>query len=405
MRTVFLQKSQRYHIWAPHALTGPQLTRSENLLLEINGHRIVSVRHLGKEALPAAVRESENCFCLEPGLTLMPCLLDAHVHLALDGRDFAASMALWDCEPQLMARIKGDLAACLKSGIGVLRDGGDLREINLQVKGLLLDKAVRGPALLASGQALRRAGGYGSFLGRGYACLNEMTVMLESLVRAGADQLKVLLSGVVSFQQYGKVGARQISSAELRYIVDYARRHGLRVMAHASSAEAVNMAVEAEVSSIEHGYFVSDKALAAMARKKIGWIPTIIPVAVQARAPQKERRCAQEIAVITRTYQEHIKKVRLAGELGVPLGVGTDAGAAGVRHGINLVEEMLLYSQAGLSNRAILRAATGVNAKILGLDSRFGSIEVNKQPALIGVAGNPLKNLSTLRKVQWVFLV
>lgn len=98
-----------------------------------------------------------------------------------------------------------------------------------------------------------------------------------------------------------------------------------------------------------------------------------------------------------------MEKLAYAAELGIPLGLGTDSGASGVRHRINLVEEMLLYAAADLSPRAVLRAATSVNAKILALDKTFGTLDLHKEPHLITVRGNPLTDLNILKQIVLLF--
>jgi imidazolonepropionase-like amidohydrolase len=141
-----------------------------------------------------------------------------------------------------------------------------------------------------------------------------------------------------------------------------------------------------------------------MAEKEIAWVPTIIPVAVQTRLPYSKERSAHEIDLITRTYEEQIEKLSFAAELGVALGVGTDAGASGVRHGVSLVEEMLLFAKSALDNRSVLQAATAGNAAILGLGKENGSIEKGRKASLIAVQGNPLDDLGALHEIAAHFI-
>lgn len=396
MITIPVKPSTTYYIWTPLALTGPDLLPEKNALIEIKDTRIISKRRVSGDQLPASVTKHPGYICFKDTVTLMPCLIDAHVHLALDGKKFEHPARLSTDKELPRHRIMQTLQAISESGIGAVRDGGDCQGINLSIKQNIKNSSYCGPQIVATGQALRRKGSYGSFLGKGYTAALELPGLIQSLKAAGADQVKVIASGIASFFKHGLVRGPVLSTDELKVITRYARKWKLKVMAHASSAEAVAGVVEAGVHSVEHGYFVNNRTLQEMGDRQVAWIPTIIPVAVQAREPLCAGRATAEIAVIERLYEEQLEKLSIATEAGVPLGIGTDAGASGVEHASNLVEEMLLYSKASLDNRSILRAATTVNAKILGIEKDMGRIDKDYKAALIAVKGNPLEDLSLL---------
>jgi len=399
MITIPVDPLKTYYIWTPLALTGADLLPEKNVLIEIKDTRIMSIRWMSQDQLPLSVTKNPGFICFKDNVTLMPCLIDAHVHLALDGKKIEHPAGLSAQKELPRQRIMQTLQDTGDSGIGAVRDGGDLKGINLSIKRNITNRNYCGPQIVATGQALRRKGSYGSFLGNGYTTASEIPGLIQSLKAAGADQVKVIASGIASFFEYGLVKGPVLSSDELRVVTGLARNLKLKVMAHASSAEAVAGVVEAGVDSVEHGYFVNNHTLQNMADKQVAWIPTIIPVAAQAREPLCIERTAGEIEVIKRLYEEQLEKLSIAAKAGVPLGIGTDAGAGGVEHASNLVEEMLLYSKAPLENRSILRAATTVNAKILGLEKDMGRIEKDYKAALIAVKGNPLEDLSRLKDI------
>jgi imidazolonepropionase-like amidohydrolase len=200
-------------------------------------------------------------------------------------------------------------------------------------------------------------------------------------------------------------------------------------MAHASSDEAVAMAVRAGVASIEHGYFLSRDTLKLMAEKGVAWVPTVIPVAAQlaARSPdpgiscidQQDNRGVAQTGfinqpafnqhshhknnyVIAKTVDRQLAMINEAHALGVTLGVGTDAGAAGVRHGYSYWQELALYRQAGLTPGEIIRCATINSARILGLD--WGHLAPRRPAAMIAVSGDPLADIDCLKDIRYVFL-
>lgn len=334
--------------------------------------------------------------------TVMPGLVDCHVHLALDGHDFHSAMTQWRQWDLLMERIRQDLAATLKKGIVAVRDGGDREWIALRARDEI-NRETAWPRIRAAGTALRNPGRYGSFLGPG---LNgkEIREAVDDIARRGADHIKVLVSGVVSFKEYRRVGDMHFTPGQLRELVSAARRLGLKVMAHASSDDAVRLALEAGVDSLEHGYFLSRSSLEVMAGKGIPWVPTLAPVALQAREPAKNRYSDRELNVIKETYKRQQRMVKEASDMGVRLGVGTDAGASGVFHGKGYLEELLLLEEAGLAGEQILRAATNAGAAILGLEKEMGMIRPGLPPHIIAVRGNPLEDLKALENVALMIL-
>lgn len=346
---------------------------------------------------PAA--ETEHSISL-PGITLMPGMVDCHVHLALDGVDFNEALARWN-EPHLLEEhLKESAANYLACGVLAVRDGGDKPAVVLQAK-KSLNKT--GLDIVGVGSALRREGYYGSFLGPGIQNASEGLTHIKELRRLGIDQLKIIVSGIVSFQTYGKVGPVQFSLSELSTLVAEAHSLGLKVMAHASSDEAVYLSALAEVDSIEHGYFVSDKSLELMSQKDIAWVPTVVPVAIWTEEPWRNTRSQEELAVLEKTYMTHLTKIRKAEEMGIRLGIGTDAGALGVTHGHAYYRELRYFRQAGLSPLSCLKAATIHGAGIIGAEKPVG-IALGARPRLIGVRGNPLEDLNVLKKPVCIIL-
>lgn len=335
--------------------------------------------------------------------TLLPGLVDCHVHLALDGKDFQGSLDLWKQKDLLEQRIAGDLARTLSRGIMAVRDGGDREGIGLSVRNSVAMGTMPGPRIKAAGTALGKKGKYGSFLCPGLVGEKPGEAAKE-LASRGVDHVKVLVSGVVSFRNYRQVGSLQFSMGELEEIVTAAHGCGIRVMAHASSDEAVLMAVRAGVDSLEHGYFLSEQSLELLAKTGIPWIPTLAPVAGQAGERAGDQRSPGENEVIKKTYHRQQRMVKKAAGLGVRIGVGSDAGASGVLHGEGYMEEILLLEEAGLTRAEILRAATSTGAFILGLEKEMGTVRPGLKPLLIAVRGNPLENLNALKNVELMII-
>ncbi len=335
-------------------------------------------------------------------LTILPGLIDCHIHLALNGSGCSGTAGHRD--DNLLETVTARLDGMLAAGIMAARDGGDRRLAGIKSVRRLNRTPANPPEIIATGRALRKKNSYGAFLGRGLSP-EEVPSTVRELAGEGADQIKVLVSGIVSFREYGLVGNIQFNRSELEALVKESRRLGLKVMAHASSDEAVTLAVQAGVDSVEHGYFISKRSLAAMAEKDIAWVPTVIPVAVQTRFPLHKNYTVNELDLIIRIYRQHLLMIARGARMGVTIGAGTDAGATGVEHGNSYVEELKLLAEAGLPNAVIISTATLNGAKILGLAEKLGTVEPGKKAWLIGVRGNPLKNIGCLKNPAVVFYV
>ena len=335
---------------------------------------------------------------------LVPSFVDCHIHLALDGVEGFRSLSA-PCSPrQLLTRLRALAAA----GVLAVRDGGDrfssafsAQKLSSVIKhgtGLL-------PKIMATGFALFRRGHYGAMLGG--EGLDGMTNLENEITRrkeAGAQQLKVILSGLVSLTEPGKVGPLQFSLSELQEIVNLATAYELPVMVHASSDAAVRLAVKAGVHSVEHGYFVAEETLRKMASTGVAWVPTLAPLAALAGRPvptgrenhaaitekagMKQAATAEASSNSLNTPETmlkpivagHLRMIARAHELGVTVGVGTDGGAPGVTWSGGYWMELALLARAGFAPQELLSLAAVNGAKLLGLEEERGHIAVGKPP-------------------------
>ncbi|MCG8401143.1 MAG: amidohydrolase family protein [Firmicutes bacterium] len=334
-------------------------------------------------------------------LTALPPLVDCHVHLALDGNVLNAARRNRAHPGEMDRQVSGVMKDILEHGILAVRDGGDRDGIALRYRDKVASGEMEGPVIRSPESALRKTGTYGAFLGPGMA-MDKLDETLDRMVAKKVDLVKVIVSGVVSFKEYGRVGPTQYTAGELAAIVEGARARGLPVMAHASGDAAVRLAVEAGVHTVEHGYFTSRESLALMAERNIPWIPTVIPVAARLNKPPEhggpDRR---ERLVVEKTVDRQLATISEAASMGVTLGIGTDAGAPGVRHGHGYLEELFLYSRAGLSPAGIISCATINSAGILGLD--WGCLEAGRPAVLLLVDGDPRQDIAALAKVKHLF--
>jgi len=392
-----LQQKTEYTILAGSLVDGTGRAPQSNVAIRVKNGKI-------SEVLPCPdTRPATQVLIDCSHLTILPGLVDCHVHLALNEASRSEIAGCQDDDISFKAVI-GRLNDIMTAGIMAVRDGGDRNLTGIKAVRRLNQASTPFPLVVTTGRALRKKSRYGLFLGHGLLP-EEIPATIQQLAREGVNQIKALVSGIVSFREYGQVGNTQFSLSELELLVQEAHDHGLKVMAHASSNKAVVLAVQAGVDSIEHGYFISERSLSAMAEKNIAWVPTVIPVAVQTRFPLNKNYSETELDIISRTYRQHLLMIARGARMGVTIGAGTDAGATGVKHGASYVEELKLFAEAGLPNTAIIRAATLNGASILGLAEQLGTVEPGRKAWLTGVQGNPLENIEHLKKPAVIFYV
>jgi len=385
LQLIELSCSDRLIVEAGALFTGYSFIAGNHIRVHIADGKIEQIEEDNDQLIPPIGHKNYRVIGGDH-LTIIPCFIDCHVHLALDGVN--SSLEKQRMNPQLLKDgLQDRLFSYLIHGIAAVRDGGDREGIGVACRDMVERMELKGPLVMASGKALRKNGGYGSFLGPGLAP-GEFAQIIKRYALEGINQVKVLVSGIVSFKEYGRVGSVQFDLKELSQIVQIAGDYGLKVMAHASSDEAVRLCIEAGVHSVEHGYFVSEESLMAMAEKGVALVPTVVPVAVQNQL-RPDGRYTKDQLVIEQTYRRQLRMIRRAQQLGVIIGVGTDAGAAGVQHGAGYWQELQLFREAGLTTEEILTAATRNAAYIAGLEDTMGLIAPGR-PAYLLVVDNDL---------------
>lgn len=312
---------------------------------------------------PGTVSNDIDVFDLER-CYLLPGLVDAHVHFALNARNLREAIDSWEDEASTRMRLSDILQQFLACGVTGVRDGGDVAGIGLAARRMVEDEAYLGPHVEACGYAVYKKGRYGEFLGPGASSLEEVFQQIDEI--AGYTRhLKICQSGIVSFKTYGHVGEPQFSLEELTKIVSYAHNKGLLVMAHASGAEAVEIAVKAKVDTVEHGYYISEDAIRLMAEQGTIWVPTLSPLANLLNNPEFLYPGA-DLSVLRGVVENQKSKIAIAYGEAVKVAVGTDAGAVGVPHGVSVYDEIEHMVSAGLPRQAVFEMACLNGRKVLG---------------------------------------
>lgn len=230
---------------------------------------------------------------------------------------------------------------------------------------------------------------------------DEMRRIVRTLVRMGADVIKVATSGGV-LSPRDKPTHAHFGPTELDVLVEEATAAGAAVMAHAQAAPGIKNAIRAGIRSIEHGIYLDDEAISLMLERGTWLVPTLVAprgvldaAAAGASIPEASVRKAREVVEI------HHESFRRAAAAGVRIAMGTDSGVT--PHGQNL-RELALMTDGGLTQKQALVATTSSAAELMGLDDELGTLEAGKRADLVVVDGDPL-DLATLgERIEAVYM-
>ncbi|MDO9535673.1 MAG: amidohydrolase family protein [Bacillota bacterium] len=326
---------------------------------------------------------------------LVPAFVDCHVHLALDGISGFKGLH----GPVDDGAIAERLRQAADGGITALRDGGDRYETSFKAR--LISEINDYPRVICTGRAIFRKGLYGTNLGgEGIESMDDVEKRLLQLKEKGAEQIKVVLSGLISFSNPGKVGPLHFSVDEMKTITVRAKEYGLPVMVHVNSDQAVRIAVEAGVSTVEHGFFLSAETLQLMADNNVGWIPTAAPAA----AAISQTKSRKEAVSIKKILEQHLNMIKLGHEMGVIIGIGTDTGSPGVDWNNGYRQEMKLFARAGLSSLDILMMASINGAGFLGLKKERGLISIGQKAHWLCLEQDILSNMENFNGPAGIIL-
>lgn len=270
---------------------------------------------------------------------------ECHGHSLMDGADFRAARERHSHgvdEPVVRAQ----LAALRAAGVTYFRDGGDAHGVSLFARSIAADYGID---YVSPAFAIHRKGRYGSIVGRAYETREEYQRLLLEAKAQHCDFIKIMLSGIITFQNYAELSCAPLDKEEIGWLIGDAHELGFAVMAHVNGAETIRAAVEAGLDSVDHGFFLDDYCLDAMAERGTFWVPTI------AAAAAFRGRAGFNDAVACKTTGIQQRMAARALERGVLLCPGSDSGAVGVPHGEGILAEYALLggSDAVLNHNAL----------------------------------------------------
>ena len=346
------------------------------------------------------------------GRALLPGLIDAHVHVcAVEANTAEQHRRL---PPSLIvARALRRIEECLAQGFTTVRDAGGA---DYGLREAVASGLYPGPRLLVSGRALSQTGGHGDkrrpseWTAPLDATVGMLAVIADGVdevrraareqLRHDVDQVKVMASGG-AMSPGDELDTTQYTVEELRAAVEEAQAVGKYVLAHAYSASAVRRAVEAGVRSIEHGNLIDADAARAIRDAGAYLVPTMTTYEVIAREGARHGIGGHQLRKIEQAREKSVESLTLAYRAGCRIASGSDllGDMAAYR-----THELALKGQVMTPMDAVC-SATRVNAELLRLDHRIGTVEPGKEADLIAVDGNPLDDLRLFQDPERLHLV
>jgi imidazolonepropionase-like amidohydrolase len=348
-------------------------------------------------------------------MTVLPGLIDSHVHLASDRAGTEAALASFT-ENRAMNALEAAMNArkTLEAGFTTVRNLGDGGGVTLALRDAISRGWAIGPRILDAGESISTTSGHMD----GRLSLTDEVVehypapenlcdgpeecrrVVRRQVGRGADVIKIATTAGVNSPIAAGLG-QQMFDDEAKAIVDTAKLYGKKVAVHAHGADGIALALRAGAHSIEHGTLMGDTEIALFRRTGAYYVPTLstvngylerIAANPNAYSPAVRAKIDWRIGITGKALEKAV-----AG--GVKIAFGTDAGVS--KHGRN-ADEFALMVKHGMTPATALTAATINAADLLGLAAEIGTLEPGKTADVIAVDGDPLADVSVLKQVRFV---
>jgi imidazolonepropionase-like amidohydrolase len=336
------------------------------------------------------------------GHTLLPGLINCHVHLCL-GAEADPVRPLRE-EPLGLTAIKALLRAreTARAGVTTVRDLGGREYVEIAVRRAIQEGLIDGPRIVAAGRPVCMTGGHGHWLAREADGPDDARKAVREQLKAGADVIKIIATGGVMTPGV-EPGSPQLTLDEMRAAIEEARKAGRRTAAHAMASSGISDAIAAGITSIEHGIYLTEEIVAHMRRDGTFLVPTLnAPAAIAsgglaAGIPDFMVRKSEVVV------PAHVASFQLAHRAGVRIAAGADSGTPLNFHG-SLLPELTLMVKYGMTPLEAIRAATVTAADCLGLGEVTGRVAPGYAADLIAVAGDPAERIEALADLKLVLV-
>lgn len=337
------------------------------------------------------------------GQTLLPGIIDSHVHLSLNGEADPMISFIRDNDFTIAYRSEKNAYQTLLAGVTTVRDLGSPKDISIHLRNAVNSGIVPGPRILSSGRCICMTGGHGWNMGREADGEAEVRKAVREQLKAGADVIKLMATGGVMTPGM-EAGIPQFTFEELKAGVEEAHKGGRKVSSHVQGAVGLRNALKAGIDSIEHGIFIDEETVSMFLEYKAYLIPTLSAPHNILKNGLKGGIPAYVIEKTERVAGANVESAKMAFHRGVTIAMGTDAGTPFNLHGANM-KELELFCGIGLSPMESIISATTTAARLLGLEQELGVIEEGKLADLIVVHGNPLDDITMLQQQERILAI
>lgn len=260
---------------------------------------------------------------------------ECHAHVIMDGVNYKKAVAIHKNGVSDEV-IRQCFEKYCEAGITFLRDGGDHLGVSRRASELAGEYGI---TYLTPVFAIHKKGHYGGIVGRGFSDRKEYQALVREVKQAGGDFIKIMVSGLLDFGEYGKLTEAGLSPAEIFEMVQIAHEEGMSVMAHCNGARTMEAAAKAGADSIEHGAYADEEALQAMAEAGCIWTPTVSPAGNLKGSGRFPDEVTEKIT------REHLKRIQRYQQIGGRIALGSDAGAWRVPHVEGVRTELRFLSE------------------------------------------------------------
>jgi imidazolonepropionase-like amidohydrolase len=395
-------------------INGLQNTMIENSAIVIRGNTIDKVGNKKDIRLPS------QCDVIDvSGQTVMPGLIDCHVHLCMGHLDTSPIGGFEVLPPSLSRPLSwfGIMSfayarLALEMGFTTLRDVGDQSYSSVALRDIINSGIVEGPRILASGPALTTTGGHFDFLplwltrkdSLNYVVdgINECSQAVRRNVKMRTDWIKIFATGGI-MDSWDK---QEFNDEELAIIIKEAHSKGKFVCAHCMHPEGTLAAIKAGIDTVEHGSRLTTEIIELMLKNGTYLIPTLYaPHAIVNKGDEFGMSESYVENCRANVFEPHINSFRMAYKAGVKIAMGSDCGMRPCPHGSNSVELELMTKYCDMSAMDSIIAATRNSAMTLKLADKLGTIEPGKYADILVVNGDPLQDITILQDKSKISLV
>lgn len=362
----------------------------DRMTLLVRGTKIAAVGPSNEISIPKGATRLNG-----RGLTVIPGLIDCHVHLCLGGEADVVKTLESEHPSYTLLKSAKHAQATIEAGFTTVRDVGSRDHSIFSLKQAIESGLLPGPRIVGAGLAICMIGGHARFIGQEVEGVDQVRKVVAEQVAAGAGVIKVIASGGVLTPGTSPDDA-QMTAEELAAAVDAARQAGKPVAAHAHGASGMKQAIQAGVRSIEHATLLDEESGALMKRYGVYMVPTLSALATTAACRPGCGIPESALIKAKAMTKRHKASFKQAYESGMCIAMGTDAGTPFNHHGEN-AQELERMVALGMSPMDTILTSTARAAKLIGIHESVGTLSKGMEADLVILNRNPLRRIEVLR--------